>query len=78
MELQIQLGRDVRIMFLFEGEGDAEADGTEFLARYPKAQVRDFDGDPKRLTELDAIIAYLQSIGTAVDFNAAAAKEQRK
>ena len=28
MELQIQLGRDVRIMFLFEGEGDAEADGT--------------------------------------------------
>ena len=48
------------------------------MARYPKAQVRDFDGDPKRLTELDAIIAYLQSIGTAVDFNAAAAKEQRK
>ena len=59
-------------------QGDAEADSSDFVARYPKAQVRDFDGDPKRLTELDAIIAYLQSIGTAVDFNAAAAKEQRK
>jgi cytochrome c oxidase cbb3-type subunit 2 len=57
-------------------QGDAEADSSDFVARYPKAQVRDFDGDPKRLTELDAIIAYLQSIGTAVDFNAAAAKEQ--
>jgi cytochrome c oxidase cbb3-type subunit 2 len=57
-------------------QGDADADSADFLARYPKAQVRDFDGDPKRLTELDAVIAYLQSIGTAVDFNAAAAKEQ--
>ena len=39
------------------------------LARYPKAQVRKFDGaaspDP---TELDALIAYLQMLGTLVDF----------
>jgi len=39
-----------------------------FLARYPKAQVRDFDGDPTRLTELDALVAYLQMLGTLVDF----------
>lgn len=28
----------------------------------------DFDGDPKRITELDALIAYLQVLGTMVDF----------
>lgn len=39
-----------------------------FLERYPKAQVRDFDGNPKMLSELDALIAYLQMMGTLVDF----------
>ena len=46
-----------------------EPDGLEaFLERYPKAQVRDFDGDPGRVTELDALIAYMQMLGTLVDF----------
>ncbi|MEO1014409.1 MAG: cytochrome-c oxidase, cbb3-type subunit II [Pseudomonadota bacterium] len=40
-----------------------------FMARYPKAQVRDFDGDPRRVTEMDALIAYLQILGTMVDFS---------
>jgi cytochrome c oxidase cbb3-type subunit 2 len=49
---------------------DPEADELDaFLARYPKAQVRDFDGDPSRLTELDALIAYMQMLGTLVDFS---------
>jgi cytochrome c oxidase cbb3-type subunit II len=39
-----------------------------FLARYPKAQVRSFDGDPSSGSELDALIAYLQMLGTLVDF----------
>ncbi|MEM0923058.1 MAG: cytochrome-c oxidase, cbb3-type subunit II [Pseudomonadota bacterium] len=39
-----------------------------FLERYPKAQVRNFDGQPA-LTELDAMIAYLQMLGTLVDFS---------
>lgn len=56
-------------------QADPDADAGDFLKRYPKAQIRDFDGDAKRLTEMDAIVAYLQSLGTAVDFNAAAAKE---
>ena len=30
--------------------------------------VRDFDGDPTRLTEMDALVAYLQMLGTLVDF----------
>ncbi len=36
--------------------------------RYPKAQVRKFDGKPGDPTELDAVIAYLQMLGTLVDF----------
>ncbi len=40
------------------------------LARYPKAQARDFDGQPERLTEMDALVAYLQMLGTLVDFSA--------
>lgn len=39
-----------------------------FLERYPKAQVRNFDGNPAMLSELDALIAYLQMMGTLVDF----------
>ncbi|WBX85977.1 cytochrome-c oxidase, cbb3-type subunit II [Sphingosinicella microcystinivorans] len=52
--------------------GDLEA----FQKRYPKAQVRDFDGNPRQLTEMDALVAYLQMLGTLVDFEAAAAQEQ--
>jgi len=40
----------------------------EFLARYPKAQVRQFDSDASYVSELDALIAYLQMLGTLVDF----------
>jgi cytochrome c oxidase cbb3-type subunit 2 len=45
-----------------------EAAATDLVARYPKAQVRDFDGDPRLVTEADALIAYLQMLGTLVDF----------
>jgi cytochrome c oxidase cbb3-type subunit 2 len=48
---------------------DPDNDGVDdLLARYPKAQVRNFDGDPA-ITELDAMIAYLQMLGTLVDFS---------
>jgi len=43
-----------------------EADAL--VKRYVKAQVRDFDGDPRRVTEADALIAYLQMLGALVDF----------
>jgi cytochrome c oxidase cbb3-type subunit 2 len=45
---------------------DADVDGL--LARYPKAAVGDFDGQPGRLTEMDAVIAYMQILGRMVDF----------
>jgi cytochrome c oxidase cbb3-type subunit 2 len=56
-------------------QADPDADGRDLLARYPKAQVRDFDGNPSRLTEMDALVAYLQVLGTLVDVNSAAAQE---
>ena len=47
-----------------------DADGIDaFEERYPKAEARDFDGDPTRVTEMDALIAYLQMLGTLVDFS---------
>jgi cytochrome c oxidase cbb3-type subunit 2 len=52
-----------------ERQLDPAAEGVkEFLARYPKAQTRPFDGDPAAVSELDAVIAYLQMLGTLVDF----------
>jgi cytochrome c oxidase cbb3-type subunit 2 len=44
-------------------------EAKELVARYPKAQVRKFDGTQgTEPTELDALIAYLQMLGTLVDF----------
>jgi len=46
-----------------------DARGTKLKARYgQKVAQRDFDGDPDRLTEMDALIAYLQMLGGLVDF----------
>lgn len=51
---------------LTQSDPDSLADA--FLARYPKSSVRDFDGNPQMVSELDALIAYLQMLGTLVDF----------
>ena len=46
-----------------------DAPDTAALAkRYPKVQARDFAGNPAHVTEADALIAYLQMLGTLVDF----------
>jgi cytochrome c oxidase cbb3-type subunit 2 len=50
--------------------GDPDSDeAEELIARYPGALVRDFDGNPNRLTEMDALVAYLQVLGRMVDFS---------
>jgi cytochrome c oxidase cbb3-type subunit 2 len=54
---------DVRTQTTIDAPGAAD-----LARRYPKAQSRDFDGDPRRTTEADALIAYLQVLGTQVDF----------
>jgi len=43
--------------------GDADA----MAARYPKATMGDFDGNPAVITEMDALVSYLQLMGTLVD-----------
>jgi len=50
--------------------GDPDSDAAAALQkRYGgKINVRDFDGNPKKVTELDAVISYLQMLGTLVDF----------
>ena len=51
-------------------QADPEADSDAFLKRYPKAVARDFDGNPDVVSEMDALVAYLQMLGTLVDFPA--------
>jgi cytochrome c oxidase cbb3-type subunit 2 len=43
-------------------------DAAAFAKRYPKVNMRDFAGVSGRVTEADALIAYLQVLGTEVDF----------
>ncbi len=52
----------------FLAQADPDADHSGLLERYPGAQTRNFDGQPE-LTEMDAIIAYMQMLGTLVDFS---------
>lgn len=54
-------------------ESDFVQQATDFgdggvVERYPGAQQRDFDGNPE-VTEMDALIAYMQMLGTLVDFS---------
>jgi cytochrome c oxidase cbb3-type subunit 2 len=51
-----------------KAQADSDTDPAALLKRYPKAATGDFDGDPKRLTEMDALVAYLQVLGRMVDF----------
>jgi cytochrome c oxidase cbb3-type subunit 2 len=50
-------------------QASPDADTSDLLARYAKVNTGDFDGDPKRITEMDALVAYLQMLGTLVDFS---------
>ena len=54
--------------FVAQASSDS-GDVSALQKRYPKAQARDFDGQPNQITEMDALIAYLQMLGTLVDFN---------
>jgi cytochrome c oxidase cbb3-type subunit II len=49
-------------------QANPDAPQNGLLERYPNAAVSAFDGNPEVLTEMDAIIAYLQILGRMVDF----------
>jgi cytochrome c oxidase cbb3-type subunit 2 len=52
-----------------KAQADPDNAGVDgFEKRYPKAVVRNFDGKTGGPTEMDALIAYLQMLGTLVDF----------
>ena len=48
-------------------QADPEADHEDLLARYPKAATGQLDGRARELTEMDALVAYLQILGRMVD-----------
>ncbi len=81
LEANVAVGVPYTEEMLAEAEADlrvqAQADGDTdgLLARYPKAQTGDFDGAPGLLTEMDALVAYLQMLGTLVDFSQYKAEE---
>lgn len=52
----------------FKAQADADSDSDALLERYPGAQVRNFDGQAG-ISEADALIAYMQMLGTLVDFS---------
>lgn len=57
-------------------QADPNEDDWDMIGRYNEASgregtvnSRDFDGDPDKITEMDALIAYMQMLGTLVDFS---------
>ncbi|WIY27206.1 cytochrome-c oxidase, cbb3-type subunit II [Parasedimentitalea psychrophila] len=53
----------------FKAQADPDSDYDGLLERYgDKVTVRNFDGQAE-LTEMDALVAYLQMLGTLVDFS---------
>jgi cytochrome c oxidase cbb3-type subunit II len=52
----------------FRAQANPNADAEGLQERYPGAEQRNFDRQPQ-LTEMDALIAYLQVLGTMVDFS---------
>ncbi|MEL6265925.1 MAG: cytochrome-c oxidase, cbb3-type subunit II [Pseudomonadota bacterium] len=69
-EMVQQGARDLRA----QADPDADHDGLQ--ERYPGAQARNFDGQ-RGISELDAMIAYLQVLGTMVDFSTFERDESR-
>ncbi len=50
-------------------QASLDADTSGLLERYAKVTTGDFDGNPMKITEMDALVAYLQMLGTLVDFS---------
>ena len=60
-----------------QATGEDRTDTSGLVERYgEKVNARDFDGQPNLVSEMDALIAYLQVLGTMVDFDAAQEVEE--
>ncbi len=51
-----------------EAQATMDGDWAAGAERYPRAQQANWDGDATRITEMDALVAYLQMLGTLVQF----------
>lgn len=56
---------------LNQATGDERGNTDGLRSRYPKVNARDFDGNPNMVSEMDALVSYLQVLGSMVDFNSA-------
>ncbi|MCO6417902.1 cytochrome-c oxidase, cbb3-type subunit II [Siccirubricoccus sp. KC 17139] len=61
-----------------EAQARPESDGSGFAGRYARARQVDADADPARITEMDALVAYLQMLGTLVDFSEVTPQQLRQ
>jgi cytochrome c oxidase cbb3-type subunit 2 len=80
MDAHLRVNRTLHVPYTADQIAHANADvlaqaqpmgegAYDFSRRYPGVAIRDFDGDPDRVTDMDALIAYLQMLGTGVDFH---------
>lgn len=80
MEMHLRANRFLRVPYSDEQIANANTDAQaqaeplgehayDFEQRYPGVASRDFDGQAERVTEMDALIAYLQMLGAGVDFS---------
>jgi cytochrome c oxidase cbb3-type subunit 2 len=58
-----------------EAQLNPDADSKGLIGRYPKAVIGTATGDPAHATEMDALVAYLQMLGTLINFNDYTAKD---
>jgi cytochrome c oxidase cbb3-type subunit 2 len=49
-------------------QASLDRDDEGFRSRYKNVNIRDFDGNANKISEMDALIAYLQVLGTMVEF----------
>jgi len=75
MQVQVELGVPYTKQDIADAMQDVRTQATndspnaaDLAKRYPKVNARDFDGNPTHITEADALIAYLQMLGTEVNF----------
>ena len=62
---------------MVQGSNDRDADGLQ--KRYgKKLNIKDFDGNPQLVSEMDALVAYLQVLGTFVDLSKFEPKTNKK
>ncbi|MDJ0388380.1 cytochrome-c oxidase, cbb3-type subunit II [Roseomonas sp. E05] len=52
-----------------EAQAKPDEDPTGFSGRYARARQAAFDGNGRDITEMDALVAYLQMLGTLVKFS---------